>query len=714
MNVQAVATPEGARLSVRVAFPTLVALRAPIGIFVATRLVVLVLGYAGAILVPTNPSSRLYLALSSWLDSHFGGMAGVWAHWDAFNYLTVAQDGYWFDPVAGKGSPLVSPVFPSIVHFLLGGGAVGGLIVSNLAFLLGLVALYHLLDTTKRLGYLTERACLLLALPPYAFLLVAPYALSLALFFGVFAFYFDEHDQSWLAMLAATLATLTQPAAIAVWLALIVRRLVCRPAGFTEQLSIAASALLLPVSATGVILYLQKEVSFPPREAAVIVLGIEHSPLTVWRDALGGSSSDHLLLAFNLALGLLALTTLPRVIKLLSPAYAAYVVAVVTWGLLINPGEIGSYLLLAFPVYVAAADYLVNELTQILAVTTSVFSLAVLTALFVTWYPIGGSSSIIEASSANDLILAAFHSRLLHAHTHEARPHELLLTLEDSVLFLADMQPKARYAPGDDLTIPLYMYVLNPPEHGYLLSARLTDASGQRRLKSDKVLWSTADTSIDGTSTSRLVEGNYVQDTLNLKIDPGLPPGIYSLDVLAFGIPSYNRLSLTASDGNSLSRIDHFEVVIADAQDLGTTASLVPSHHLRADSNDGISLWGDDVHVGGDSTDLQVSLYWLARSRPSRDYTVFVQLLDNSGKVVAQSDSYPLAGHFPTSQLQPGDVLRDTHDLTIPSDSATGNDKLIVGMYRLDTMQRLTFIPESGGRAVDHLELGTISPSALH
>lgn len=713
MNVQIASTPEGARLSVRVVFPSLGTLSTALGLFVATRLVILIIGYAGSILLPRNPSSRVYLTLSSWLVAQGGGFVGVWAHGDAFNNIIVAREGYWFDPLTNKGSPIVSPAFPSLVH-VLGGSVIAGVVVSNVAFLLGLIILSHLLSSKKGLAHLTGQSSLFLSLLPYAFLLVAPYPWSLALLFTAIAFYCEEYNRPWFAALAAMFAMLTQPAAIAVTLALVIRRMASRSNGFTRQLSAAASTLLIPLGALGVMRYLQSQVDFSQREAIAVVLGVTQSPLTAWHQALSGQPSDHLLLGLNLALAVLALMTSPRVAKLLGIEYAAYVAGLLIWGLLVDPAEIGALLLLAFPVCVAAADYLVGEQSQTFALAASVFCLAILTALFVAWYPIGGSTGVIEASSANDVILTTFQSRFSRTHRNEAKPHELVLNLDNAVLFLADQPPAARYAPGADVTIPLYLYVLHPPQQGYLLSLRLTDASGKEWAKSDKVLWTTADSSLDETSTNKLVVGNYLEDTLSVKLDSHLPPGIYSLEVLAFKIPSFDRLSLTNAEGQSVGQIERGPVVIAAANDLGTTTTLVPSHPLRADATDGLSLLGYDVTArGAETTDVEVSLYWLARTPPRRDYTVFVQLLDNAGKVVAQSDSYPLGGHFPTSHLQPGEVLRDSHDLTMSADLASGKYRLIAGMYRLDTMQRLSFTQGGKGGALDHLELGTISPSAV-
>ena len=67
------------------------------------------------------------------------------------------------------------------------------------------------------------------------------------------------------------------------------------------------------------------------------------------------------------------------------------------------------------------------------------------------------------------------------------------------------------------------------------------------------------------------------------------------------------------------------------------------------------------------------------------DYTVFVQALAADGRVAAQSDSQPVAGTYPTGIWSPGEVVADTHRLTLPP----GEYRLVAGMYDLATMKRL-------------------------
>jgi hypothetical protein len=94
--------------------------------------------------------------------------------------------------------------------------------------------------------------------------------------------------------------------------------------------------------------------------------------------------------------------------------------------------------------------------------------------------------------------------------------------------------------------------------------------------------------------------------------------------------------------------------------------------------------------------EVDVDLYWRAVKATAVNYTVFVQLLDSHGKLVSQSDSYPWNGGYPTSDWQPGSIVRDTYHLPLPDSSPSGTYLLIAGAYRLETMQRLAVHDANG------------------
>jgi hypothetical protein len=98
-----------------------------------------------------------------------------------------------------------------------------------------------------------------------------------------------------------------------------------------------------------------------------------------------------------------------------------------------------------------------------------------------------------------------------------------------------------------------------------------------------------------------------------------------------------------------------------------------------------------------DSQTLSVVIYWRAVSRVAQSYTVFVHMLDEEGRLVAQHDGPPGYGAFPVADWPAGEIVRDEHFLPLPSALRAGTFKLMAGMYDPKSIERL---PAGGPGAV--------------
>ncbi len=98
----------------------------------------------------------------------------------------------------------------------------------------------------------------------------------------------------------------------------------------------------------------------------------------------------------------------------------------------------------------------------------------------------------------------------------------------------------------------------------------------------------------------------------------------------------------------------------------------------------------------GQPSDLK--FYWKAAEEMEKDYTVFVHLLDQEGKVVEQADSQPQEGEYPTGLWDAGETVEDRHRLFIPPGAPLGPYRVAVGMYLLETMERLPVFDAEGNR----------------
>jgi hypothetical protein len=88
---------------------------------------------------------------------------------------------------------------------------------------------------------------------------------------------------------------------------------------------------------------------------------------------------------------------------------------------------------------------------------------------------------------------------------------------------------------------------------------------------------------------------------------------------------------------------------------------------------------------------IGVTIAWQAESSRLPDYTVFVQLLDaETHERLAGVDTPPQKGEWPTSRWVKGEVVVDEYLVAIPPGLPAGFYEIIVGLYRLETGQRLT------------------------
>ena len=103
-----------------------------------------------------------------------------------------------------------------------------------------------------------------------------------------------------------------------------------------------------------------------------------------------------------------------------------------------------------------------------------------------------------------------------------------------------------------------------------------------------------------------------------------------------------------------------------------------------------------EARVLRSSGEIHVDLVW-DTVRPIRyNYVVFVHAYGKDGHMVAQEDTHPLYGAYPTSWWEPYHPFRDPHRLNVPPEQRVA--RIVVGLYRWDTQARLACV-SAGGEA---------------
>ena len=85
---------------------------------------------------------------------------------------------------------------------------------------------------------------------------------------------------------------------------------------------------------------------------------------------------------------------------------------------------------------------------------------------------------------------------------------------------------------------------------------------------------------------------------------------------------------------------------------------------------------------------LKLTLYWRTDSPPHTDYTTFLHWRNATNENVAQQDSPPANGRYPTSLWDTGEIIVD--ELVLPlADVPAGEYTPVVGLYDFATGVRL-------------------------
>jgi len=118
---------------------------------------------------------------------------------------------------------------------------------------------------------------------------------------------------------------------------------------------------------------------------------------------------------------------------------------------------------------------------------------------------------------------------------------------------------------------------------------------------------------------------------------------------------------------------------------------------------DAVALLGYAVEQvsGQDEERLHVTLWWQSLAEMDKDYTVFIHVVAEDGRVSAQEDTLLLSRQRPTSTWRPGDTARQECELTLPDGTRPGSYTLRTGLYHWESGERLPVVDERGDRLAD-------------
>ncbi len=253
--------------------------------------------------------------------------------------------------------------------------------------------------------------------------------------------------------------------------------------------------------------------------------------------------------------------------------------------------------------------------------------------------------------------------------------------------------PDRRAEAGSGIPLVLYWRGLTQMREDYTIFVQLLDAGLQRRGGYDRF-------PRENYPTYLWVPGEIVDDGFAVPVAANAPAGVYSVRLGWYHVENGQAVSLPLMQaGHPLAETS---VVIGPIKIGGPPPGVVtpifsPEHPLNVNLGEIIALRGYDLKL--QERAIQLKLYWQSVAQTNIDYTVFVHIRDQAGAIVAQLDSPPAAGKYPTSLWDKGEVIPDTFTLDVPSAVKPALSQLVVGLYDAKTGTRLT-VPGSGDNSV--------------
>ncbi len=247
-------------------------------------------------------------------------------------------------------------------------------------------------------------------------------------------------------------------------------------------------------------------------------------------------------------------------------------------------------------------------------------------------------------------------------------------------------------SPGQPLDLALFWQ-----NKGYQLASeqffvRLVDADG--------FIWAETESKPrPGFETAASELETIVESEARLTIPSGTPPGLYFLKM---GIAGREE---NVDIGQFRLPSEGSNIALEKAIELPTITTDRPvqqplSHNLTL-----IGAQLDPSHILTPQTPQSLSLYWQVDDVVTEDYVVSIALLDESGTEKASWLGTPTRGIYPSTDWQPGEVIRDPWRLDL--NTADTTEMLAPGDYALS----VTLLNRQTGEALGRASLGTMEVS---
>lgn len=238
--------------------------------------------------------------------------------------------------------------------------------------------------------------------------------------------------------------------------------------------------------------------------------------------------------------------------------------------------------------------------------------------------------------------------------------------------------------PGLPMAITFYWRPLRWNPTRVSMFVQILDSNGNVPTRSEREMFQ------QKYPTQRWPVGVVVTDTWTLNVDQDAPPGQYTFEVAMFDKLTGTRLQIKPSPPGQADQVQlgPFHVAIS-APSNEELSSVYPTNTRFGN---GILLRGYVISNASTrpGSYVRITLYWQCIAPSENDYTVFIHLIESSGKVVLQIDSPPQNGTNRTNTWQPGAIIKDPYRFVIPNSFPAGTFQVEVGLYTPNDLKRVT------------------------
>jgi hypothetical protein len=284
----------------------------------------------------------------------------------------------------------------------------------------------------------------------------------------------------------------------------------------------------------------------------------------------------------------------------------------------------------------------------------------------------------------------------------EATPY--YVAYGDSVALVGYTIPVSSVSPGDDLVVTLYWKALARMDVSYTVSLQLLDDKRNVVGRTDRL------PGLGNFPTTRWQPGDEFRETYRVQLapttsrDPQLGHVLVAVSQYAPSKPGGDDFATRAVLQPTDAQHQQTDPLLTDIR-LGAQPVAEPRLPVRYTFANTFALTKLTFPMGQASSGeaMPVSLEFQALASSAHRAKVFVHLL-SGGKVVAQEDAEPVVdgGLYPTSIWSPGEIVRVTLAPHWPNGAALAMPSVEIGMYWVDTQQRLPIVDSQGASQADN------------